>query len=397
MRAGERASAAVYLLILVAGVVIGLLAGGELIRHLYAPSARAPASTPADTLNAASTSPVQRAVDDTRETAIVRATKSVSSCVVGIVVTQIQVVQSRYYFNDFFDLFMPRLQQVENMGSGVVIRDDGMILTNYHVVDGARAVYVNFPDGRQMEGTVVGVDEQSDLAVLTVKSQNLPTIKMGDSGKLMIGEWVLAIGNPFLNFINDAHPTVTVGVVSALDRNFSAPEGAQYRGMIQTDAAINPGNSGGPLVDALGRAIGINTVIYTGSDAGKGWIGIGFAIPINRAKRVADELIKFGRRRPVWAGIQAQDLTREVALALGYDRTDGVVVVGVQQAGPGELAGLRRGDILRSFGTTRIRSMADFEAAFLDVYVGDRVKVGYRRGGAEQSATIAITEYPRNR
>src|SRR5690606_33141926 len=154
-------------------------------------------------------------------------------------------------------------------------------------VQNAAKLYVNFSDGRQGEGVVVGVDERSDLAVISVKGDNFKSVRFGNSDEAMIGEWPIAIGNPFLNCINDAHPTVTVGVVSALNRNFAPTEGVYYQGMIQTDAAINPGNSGGPLVNAQGEVIGINTFIYTGSNASKGSIGIGFAIPINRARKVA--------------------------------------------------------------------------------------------------------------
>ncbi len=336
-------------------------------------------------------------VSSSRRTAIVQATRTVSPCVVGIVVTQIRVVQSRYRFNEFFDLFVPKFRSVEKMGSGVVIREDGMILTNYHVIDGARRLYVNFPDGRQMEGTIVGADQRTDLAVVSVDVEGLECARLGDSDEMLIGDWVIAIGNPFLNFINDAHPTVTVGVVSALGRNFTSPDGTPYRGMIQTDAAINPGNSGGPLVDARGRTIGINTVIYTGDGAKRGWVGIGFAIPINRARRVADELIEFGRRRQVWTGLSPQDLTREIALALGYERSDGVVVAAVQPGSPGERAGLRRGDILLAIGNTRIRSTEDLSAAFVDLFVNDRVKIRYYRAGKERTAYLVLEEYPRTR
>jgi len=392
-----------YLLVFAAGAVIGLVGGGEAFRRIY--RAAAPQPSPADTAVAApvaaqpSAAEVQEEVRSSRETALVRATRAVSPCVVGIVVTQIQVVRSRYRLSEYFELFgSPEIRQVENMGSGVVIRDDGMILTNLHVVgDAASVVYVNFPDGRKMQATVVGLDQRTDLAVLNVKATGLQSIKLGDSDKLMIGEWVLAIGNPFLNFINDAHPTVTVGVVSALNRRLTSPDGADYRGMIQTDAAINPGNSGGPLVDALGRAIGLNTVIYTGTDEGKGWIGIGFAIPINRARRVADELIKYGRRRAVWTGVAAMALTREVALALGYDRTDGVVVTAVQPSSPGERAGLRSGDILLAIGGVRIHTMEDFQAAFAELFVGDKARIEYRRRGSELSATMPLVEQPRGR
>jgi len=377
------------------GIAIGVIAGGEIMRSLYAPRPLVPVDLDSVVVRQPSSVPISEgeAITASRHNAIVRATQVVSPCVVGIVVTQIQVVQNRYQYNDFFDFFVPKVRQVENLGSGVVIREDGMILTNYHVVRGARTLYVNFPDGCRMHAKVVGVDPQTDLAVISVDAENLQCVKMGDSDELVIGEWAIAIGNPFLNFINDAHPTVTVGVVSALGRNFRSPDGAHYRGMIQTDAAINPGNSGGPLVDALGRAIGINTVIYTLNES-KTYIGMGFAIPINRARRVAEELIEHGRRRQFWTGIAAQDLTREIALALGYESTEGVVVTAVQEGSPGAKAGLKRGDVLVSIGDTRIHASSDIEAAFVDLFVNDRAKVTYRRGGKVDTTYMHLEEHP---
>ena len=198
---------------------------------------------------------------------------------------------------------------------------------------------------------------------------------------------------PFLNFINDAHPTVTVGVVSALNRNFAPTEGVYYQGMIQTDAAINPGNSGGPLVNALGEVIGINTFIYTGSNASKGSIGIGFAIPINRARKVAEELIRYGKRRQVWTGISVKNLNRSIAISLGYEGTDGVVIVSVQPGSPGEKAGLRVGDIIRRMGKRVIQSHADIDGFFLDYFVDDKVKLVIIRKGKTIETGLTLSEY----
>ena len=333
-----------------------------------------------------------------RNNAIVSATRNVASCVVGIVVTQIQMVRNPYYSDDFFDFFFgpehqPGYRQVESMGSGFVIRKDGMILTNFHVVQNAAKLYVNFSDGRRIEGKVVGVDERSDLAVVSVSGDNFKCIKLGNSDVAMIGEWAIAIGNPFLNFINDAHPTVTVGVISALDRNFAPTEGVYYQGMIQTDAAINPGNSGGPLVNALGEVVGINTFIYTGSNVNKGSIGIGFAIPINRARKVAEELIRYGKRRQIWTGISVQDLNRSIALTLGYEGTDGVVIVSVQPGSPGDKAGLHTGDIVKKMGTRSIQSHADIDGFFLDFFVGDRVTMNIIRKGKPLDIKLTLNEY----
>lgn len=409
----------IYLIFLVAGTVLGVFVGPKTIKKVLPPGiiariipeqyqadTAAPAPrTPAQPLQAhtpvASSSRAKRPDDEitvSRSNAIVDATRKVAPCVVGIVVTQIQMVRSPYYSDDFFDFFFgpdmqPRYRQVESIGSGFVIRNDGMVLTNYHVVQNAAKLYVNFSDGRRFEGRVVGVDERTDLAVVSVKGDNLPTVRFGNSESAMIGEWAIAIGNPFLNFINDAHPTVTVGVVSALDRNFAPSEGVYYQGMIQTDAAINPGNSGGPLVNALGEVIGINTFIYTGSNNNKGSIGIGFAIPINRARRMAEELIAFGKWRPVWTGISVQDLNRAVALALGHNGLDGVAIVSVQPQSPGERAGLRSGDIIQRMGNRTIGSHMDIDGFFLDYFVGDVISMDIVRKGKKMTVNLTLMEY----
>ncbi|MBN1760512.1 MAG: trypsin-like peptidase domain-containing protein [Chitinispirillaceae bacterium] len=403
----------VYLVFLVLGVSLGLIFGGRMLRkvlprnlvtmlqgdHARDSAGVSDALPPSDSSGTAMTSSmVSDAVATSRTNAVVSATRMVAPCVVGIVVTQIQMVRSPYYSNDFFDFFFgpdlqPRYRQVESIGSGFVIRNDGMVLTNFHVVQNAAQLYVNFSDGRRFEGKVVGFDERADLAVVAVKGKNFPRVRFGDADKAMIGEWAIAIGNPFLNFINDAHPTVTVGVVSALNRNFAPSEGVYYQGMIQTDAAINPGNSGGPLVNAMGEVIGINTFIYTGSNNNKGSIGIGFAIPINRARKVAAELISYGKRRQVWTGISVQDLNRAVALALGYDGLDGVAIVGVQPGSPGDHAGLRTGDIIQKMGNRTIGSHVDIDGFFLDYFVGDTISMQIVRKGKRIEAALTLTEY----
>lgn len=400
----ENSKIATYIIFLMLGMTAGFFTGGEVIRRIYT-GKLLDSSTVQE--QPASQSKVNTAqfrdpseVSASRSNAIVKATYDVAPSVVGIVVTQIQVVRSPYYNDEFFNFFfggpelMPRYRQVESIGSGFVIRDDGMILTNYHVVQNAAELYVNLPDGRRIEGKVIGYDEKSDLAVISVPGSNFRTVKFGRADQCLIGEWSIAIGNPFLNFINDAHPTVTVGVISALNRNFAPSEGVYYQGMIQTDAAINPGNSGGPLVNASGEVIGINTFIYTGNSKNRGSIGIGFAIPIDRARRVAEELIDHGKRRQVWTGISVQNLNRSVAQALGYDGMEGVVVVSVQPGSPGEDAGLKPGDIIRRMGKRTIHSHADIDGFFLDYFVGDKINIHFIRSGKKMHTVLVLKEFP---
>ncbi|MBD3392419.1 MAG: trypsin-like serine protease [Chitinivibrionales bacterium] len=407
MKTGTRT--AIYLLLVVIGILIGVIAGGELVRHLY--RRRASGETPAGAapvpvvpLAAAKsdTGDVQARIAVSRRSAIVAATEKVSPCVVGIVVTQLQVVGSSYYYEDFFDLFfapklVPRYREVENMGSGFIIDKDGIILTNNHVVEGAKRLHINFPDGRQVEGRVVGRDPYSDLAVIAAKGERFPSVTFGDSDELLIGEWVIAIGNPFLNFFNDPRPTVTVGVISALNRNFAPNEDVYYQGMIQTDAAINPGNSGGPLIDAHGQVVGINTFIYTGSRRNRGSIGIGFAIPANRAKRVVRELLKYGRRRQVWTGITVQDIDRAIALTLGVKDINGVVITDIQRGSPGAAAGLKNGDVIVAMGDRKVRTHADLEGFFLDYFVGDTVRMRIVRNGRRLARDLTLREHRRRR
>lgn len=398
MKSSATRTGGFYVLLLAVGAAFGLIAGGEIIRHIYGVShdfslSERKADTASEALAPAD------ALSQSRNNAIVSATRTVAPCVVGIVVTQIQVVRNPYYTDDFFDFFfgpdlLPRYRQVESIGSGFVIRSDGMILTNYHVVQNAAKLYVNFSDGRRIEGKIVGADERADIAVVSVSDGKFRAVKFGDSDHAMIGEWAIAIGNPFLNFMNDAHPTVTVGVVSALNRNFAPAEGVYYQGMLQTDAAINPGNSGGPLVNAAGDVIGINTFIYTGSTSNKGSIGIGFAIPISRARRVADELIKYGRRRDIWTGIAVQNIDRSIAQALGYDKTDGVVIASVEPKSPGSVAGVRSGDIIGRLGNRRIQSHADIDGFFLDYFVGDTVRMNIIRKGKDLVLPLILKEAP---
>jgi serine protease DegS len=241
----------------------------------------------------------------------------------------------------FKQLFGDRLTQVHkqiktSLGSGVVISSQGYVLTNNHVIEGADEIQILLPDGRSARATVVGFDTDTDLAVLHISLDSLPTVTIGDSTGLRVGDVALAIGNPY-----GVGQTVTFGIVSATGRNHLGIN--TYEDFIQTDAAINPGNSGGALINANGELIGINSAIYSRSGGSQ---GIGFAIPVNLAKGVMKQIIEHGRVVRGWLGIEAQDLTAELAESFGLGNRHGVLIAGVLRGGPADEAGILPGDVL---------------------------------------------------
>lgn len=291
----------------------------------------------------------------------------------------------QYY--DFF--YGPFSEKVTGIGTGIIIRKDGYIITNNHVIAGATNITVIFHGGKEMQGRVVGVDPESDLAVVKVDASNLPSADIGDSSKIKVGELAVAIGNPFgLSY------TVSAGVISALHRNIQATdESGQtylYTNLIQTDAAINPGNSGGPLCNSKGEVIGINTLIYSRSG---GYQGIGFAIPINDAMRIADDLIKKGKASHAFIGIYGDDASKyPEKLPLGVK--EGAIIVQVIPGSPAEKAGLQRGDIIVQFDRSKIKSMEDLVSQVRKREPGDKVKIVYYRDGEKREVEVVLEEKP---
>ena len=326
--------------------------------------------------------------DRSRQTAIVTAAARLAPAVVSVNVLR----RERRLAQDPFDLFfMPRGadQVVEGYGSGFIISPDGVVITNQHVTQGAEQIVVTMRDGRDFAAKLLGEDPQTDIAVLKVDGVGLPTAPLGKSTDLLIGEWVVAVGNPFAYLLGNTEPTVTAGVVSAVGRNLLPSEGQSgiYVGMIQTDAAINPGNSGGPLANALGEVVGVNSSIFTSSG---GSVGIGFAIPIERALRVADELRRFGKVRRAWVGLEvagAEDLR-------GWKRAGGLRVSQVAPGGPAVRAGVAAGDVLVSARGRRLRTFLDWEAVLLDIGPGDTLIVSYRHEGESRTGRLAVTDLP---
>ncbi len=303
-------------------------------------------------------------VDTSRRTAIVQAASRVAPAVVNVSVISREAARPQSLWESFF---MPpgAERRAMGFGSGVIVRRDGIILTNDHVVRTADQIKVTLPDGRDFPAELVGSDQVADIAVLRIRGENLPVAPIGTVEGLLIGEWAVAIGNPFANYFSDAEPTVTAGVVSAVGRNIvpSSQEEGFYLGMIQTDASINPGNSGGPLVNAAGQVIGINASIFSRSGGSE---GTGFAIPIDRALRIADDLLNHGEIRRAWIGVDVEPVEADA-----WGRTRGVRVSRVAPGSPGDQAAIEVGDRFLAANGRALDTPLDFEAVLLDMRAGD--------------------------
>ena len=309
-------------------------------------------------------------------------------------ISSTQIVRERSPFaNDpFYRFFMQdeafgyRQRREQSLGSGVVVSPDGYVLTNNHVVGNARAeVTVLLPDKSEMRATIVGVDEDTDIAVLKVDAKNLPTLPWGDSSKLKVAEWVLAVGNPF----GVLSQTVTLGIVSATGRSLEGRL-ATYEDFIQTDAAINRGNSGGALINARGELVGINTAIF--SETG-GYQGIGFAVPSNLVRHVMDELIKYGEvRRGTITGIELTPLTTRYAEELGAPNTKGALVLRMSNRSPAYQAGLRPGDIIVAFDESAVEDSSHFMRLLSDSEIGSTVSLTVFREGRKLTMKVPIVQ-----
>jgi serine protease Do len=279
---------------------------------------------------------------------------------------------------------------VQSLGSGVIVDADGTIITNHHVIDGAIQIIVNLSDGRQFPASVLDVVPLYDLAVLRIEADGLTVARLARGDDLEIGEWVIAIGSPFGYLLADTQPTVTVGVVSALNRDIMISERDRaYLGMIQTDAAINPGNSGGPLVDTRGRVVGINTFIFSGSG---GSVGIGFAVPASRVMTVVDEVRRFGHYREANVGLTLSQLSGSVMAAQGITDPAGAYVYAVVPGSPAWKAGLRPHDILREMGGLRLETRDTIYRLIYNSSVGDHLSFKAERNRQLFTGDIVLEE-----
>jgi len=316
-----------------------------------------------------------------RRTPVVEVVERVTPAVVNISAESI-VREVDPFFGGLFG--GPRRTQA--LGSGLIIDPQGVVLTNAHVIEGASKIVVTTRDGRELEADVLGADSDADLAVLKVQAKNLPAIPLGRSADLLMGETVVAIGNPF-----GLSHTVTTGVLSARGRAVPSENGeARYTDFLQTDATINPGNSGGPLVNLAGQVIGINTAIIQGT-------GIGFAIPADRAQRVVDDLLRFGALQPLWTGLRLESLDPELARREGLPVTRGVLVVKVFPDSPAARAGVAVGDVLVAADGKPLAAREELTTAFSSLAPGTAIKVDVRRGARSFALALVAERPPRGR
>jgi len=307
-----------------------------------------------------------------RHNAITKAIEEVSPAVVGINVTQIKQHSAHPFFDPFFspfsdpffeDFFRPKMRKykVKNLGSGVIISSDGYIITNSHVIENADEIIVSMSEGKTYNAEIIGSDDLTDIALIKINEINLPNVKFGDSDSLIIGEWVIALGNPLGLFDISNKPTATVGILSGKSMDFGQKEsGRVYQDMLQTDASINSGNSGGPLVNSEGNVIGINTFIMTNSNYTSGSIGIGFAIPINRVIEVSNILKLNGEiDRSFATGIHVQPLDESMKIFLDINDDIGVIINDIEIGSSGEKSGLKVGDVILTIDDIGIKSIND--------------------------------------
>jgi serine protease Do len=345
-------------------------------------------------------------IDASRQNAITKAVKMVSPAVVGINVIEIKRYRQRspFHRDPFWEQLFPELYQdryfereVKGLGSGFIISNDGYILTNDHVAGDASEIIVTLPGGQRHNAELIGTDNVSDISLLKIDAQDLPHLEFDNSDNCMVGEWVIALGNPFGLFELNNQPSVTVGVISALHRDWGKDRqsGRVYLDMIQTDAAINHGNSGGPLVNASGKVIGMNTFIYTGDTYQQGFIGLGFAIPINRVRGIVNEIKATGTvNRNIWWGFKIQDLNPLITKALGIDVKKGVIINSIESNSSADKAGLKTEDVII---TVKDRPVSNTNQMIeiledMDLKVGDEIEIVVLRDKKQKKLTMKLTE-----
>jgi serine protease DegQ len=327
------------------------------------------------------------------DTSMVAAAKKAMPAVVNIFTTKEMRVQRLPFMDDplfrrfFGDQFEDEPQQSSSLGSGVIVSEQGYLLTNHHVIEGAEEIEVALADSRRLKAIIVGTDPETDLAVLKVEGKNLPAITFAKSDELQVGERVLAIGNPF-----GVGQTVTSGIISATGRSHLGIN--TFENFIQTDAAINPGNSGGALVDSHGNLIGINSAIYSRSG---GSMGIGFAIPASLARQVMEQVIQSGSVTRGWVGVEVQDVTAELAESFKLPKAHGALIAGVLRNGPAAKAGVKPGDILVAVNGKEVKDSASMLNLISALEPGKQAKLRILRGETEAELIVTVGKRPKPR
>ncbi|MEE8358737.1 MAG: trypsin-like peptidase domain-containing protein [Candidatus Hydrothermarchaeales archaeon] len=374
-----------FIVAIIAGIICGVvLLGGVYYLDVFPKRTIAPAVT---------ATPSKATIQDVmeiKENTVINVYDRIGPSVVHITTTTLST-----------DFFMRDIPQ-EGVGSGIILTVDGYILTNAHVVEDAEKVEVTLSDGEVAFAEIVGKDPTTDIAVVKIKPKSkLSPAVLGDSDSLRVGQSAIAIGNPF-----GLDNTITVGVISALNRTLRSRNNFEIQGIIQTDASINPGNSGGPLLNSNGEVIGINTAIFSPI---KGSIGIGFAIPINSAREVAEALITHGKVIRPWLGITGYTITEHTSEVLDLPVKSGIIIASVVEGGPADIAGLKGGedltvvgsraivvggDIITKFGEKEVNTMDELVEAILEREAGDEVKIEYRRNDKKGDTTVKLKERP---
>lgn len=339
---------------------------------------------------------ISEEISQHRSNAITRSVALASPAVVGINVTEVREYQYRNPWSQFFgddpffrQFFGPQTykQEIKSLGSGFIISPDGYIVTNDHVAGNGTKITVTLTNKEKYTAELIGSDPVTDVCLLKITGRDFPYLRFGNSDDVIIGEWAIALGNPFGLFEISDKPTVTVGVISATGMNINSGDNHSYRGMIQTDASINSGNSGGPLINSAGDVIGVNSVIFTPN---QGSVGVGFAIPINRVKRVLDELKKEGKvERNFWTGLDVQTIDSRVAKYFGLDKVEGVIVSDVKRNSPASNAGFKIGDIIVEINDEPISNEGSLNGLVSDARAGDVWNVRILR--EKQYLTLKLT------
>ena len=334
---------------------------------------------------------------NSRKTIITETVKKVNSAVVGINVTEIRQytdpIMSPFFNDPFFRQFFGNRtsqQQVKSLGSGFIVSPDGYIVTNDHVAGNATEIVVTLTSGKHYNAKIIGHDPLSDICLLKIDGDSFPCVPLGNSDDVMIGEWVIAFGNPFGLFEVNNRPTVTVGVVSAVGMNLNQVQDRYYLNMIQTDAAINGGNSGGPLVNSIGEVIGMNTIIFT-ANGSEGNIGLGFAIPINKVKNTINELKKNGKiERDFYTGLTVQNIDEGIARYFNLQTAKGVIVTKVTKSSPADVAGIRPGDIIIDVDNYKIDNEQSIMAIFQEYRTNQVANIKLLRDSKELTVALKL-------